>query len=313
MTKFNWRLLWCFPVVVLGVIPACGDDKAQDVSASQTTAPAETGEASNSETGGVTTSGPGSTSEAPTTTTTTSVPSTSGDDTEDTVSFFMLTTGGTIGQCDPFVQDCPDGEKCAAYAEGGGSAWNSHKCVPVTGTGAAGDLCTTEGGAVSGFDDCAKGFMCWNVSAENVGYCVEQCTGTEANPTCLDTVCTYFSNPLWLCLPTCDPLLQDCPGTDVCVPVGGEFVCVLDASGDGGVEGDPCEYVNSCDKGLACMNTSVSSDQCDPNASGCCMPFCEFPDEGDTCKGGTQCVQWYDAEMGIPPGKEDIGICVIPS
>ena len=79
--------------------------------------------------------------------------------------------GGTI-ECDVFAQDCKGAdEKCTAWAEGGGGAWNATKCVKETGKKIAGDVCTTEGGGVSGMDDCAKGNMCWNVNDKNEGIC----------------------------------------------------------------------------------------------------------------------------------------------
>ncbi len=307
---------------------ACGDDKGQDsITNPQPTQNPTNAEDGESETGVTPTTGSdpttpgtmtqttpsGPTSESESNTTPPATESDAESDSDDTVSFFVMTTGGDVAMCDPFAQDCPDGEKCAAYAEGGGSSWNAYKCVPVTGTGTAGDPCTTEGGGVSGFDDCALGFMCWNVNAENIGYCLEQCVGSEAQPTCSTGVpCTITGNPLFLCLPECDPLLQDCAGDDLCIPSGDSFVCVLDASGDGGAVGDPCEFANSCTKGNVCLNTEGASNQCDPNSSGCCMPFCEFPADPNPCPDVTQCVQWFDPMMGIPPGKENIGFCAVP-
>ncbi len=223
--------------------------------------------------------------------------------------------GGTI-ECDVFAQDCKNAdEKCTAWAEGGGGAWNATKCVKVTGTGIAGDKCTTEGGGVSGMDDCAKGHMCWNVNDKNEGICVALCTGTPMAPKCEAGFKCAIANEgvLNLCLPSCDPLLQDCDGTDLCIPNGDGFLCVLDASGDMGKENDPCMFANSCDKGLLCLNTTSASTDCNKMATGCCSPFCDFAKQDTICPKGTECVQWFDPMMPIPPGLEDVGVCAIPA
>ena len=31
------------------------------------------------------------------------------------------------GECDAFAQECPEGQKCAPYADDGGSSWNNTK------------------------------------------------------------------------------------------------------------------------------------------------------------------------------------------
>ncbi len=227
----------------------------------------------------------------------------------------------TIKLCDVFKQDCPEGEKCSAFAEGGGSSWNATKCVPVTGEGTPGDVCKTEGGGVSGLDDCEKGGFCWDVNEMNEGICVELCGGTEAAPTCSDEQefnCAVVNDGvLNLCLPNCDPLVQDCEGDDLCLPIGDTFVCVLDASGaDTGKALDPCEFANACDKGLVCLNPSASG-KCDANAGGCCMPLCDLADQQAADAGckevadDTSCVSLYEEGMA-PPDFETVGICVVP-
>jgi len=216
-------------------------------------------------------------------------------------------------QCDVYAQNCPRGQKCAAWAEGGGSAWNATKCVDITGDGAPGDPCTAEGGGISGIDDCALGSMCWNVDENNQGTCIMLCTGTPAEPMCPLMFQCYISadGVLNLCIFTCDPLLQDCPGTDLCIFNVSDFRCVSDDSGDGGQTNDPCEFVNSCDKGLVCLNTTTASSACDQDTTGCCQPFCKYPNA--PCPNpDQQCVQWFDPMMPIPPEYNDLGICAIP-
>lgn len=46
--------------------------------------------------------------------------------------------------CDPFEQDCPAGQKCAAWSNNASSAWNATRCVPVTGDQQPGEPCTVQ-------------------------------------------------------------------------------------------------------------------------------------------------------------------------
>ena len=165
---------------------------------------------------------------------------------------------------------------------------------------------------MSGVDNCAKASMCWDVDGDtNEGVCVAFCEGSPEEPTCDPGFSCRITGDgvLILCLPDCDPLVQDCPGDDTCIPDGGgSFICVLDASGDAGVYGDPCEFANSCDPGLYCLPPEYVED-C--KGAGCCTPFCDTS-EANTCPGDTQeCVPWYEEGMA-PPGNEDIGICGVP-
>jgi hypothetical protein len=213
------------------------------------------------------------------------------------------------GECDPWAQDCKEGEKCSAYADNGGNSWNNTKCVPVAEeAGVPGDPCTVEGSGVSGFDSCAKGAMCWDVDPmTNKGACIDLCDGTPDAPLCESGfACAIANDVLNLCLPDCDPLAQDCANDNLCIPSGEGFVCVLDASNEEGQAFDPCEYGNACDKGLYCMDPAYGS-ECDAAAGGCCLPFCDL--SAPDCPGAGQvCLAWYE-EGTAPPGFEDVGIC----
>ncbi len=227
---------------------------------------------------------------------------------------FILKPDAMIGECDVWTQNCPPGDKCTAWADLLGGAWNATKCVAVIGDAAPGEPCTAPEGALAGIDDCALGAMCWDVDEANHGTCIALCTGTPAAPQCPANSVCFNHEPLNLCIPTCDPLLQDCPGDDLCLPGfidGQNFTCVLDASGDLGKTNDPCEFANACAKGLMCLDSASASTACDPGSTGCCQPFCKFP--GSPCPNpDQQCVQFFDP-MDIPPGYESVGICAIPS
>jgi hypothetical protein len=205
------------------------------------------------------------------------------------------------------------------WANDGGSSWNATKCTPVDeNPGQVGDGCTVEGSGVSGIDTCDVAMMCYYVDPEtNMGTCVAFCGGSMDNPICdPGFVCTIVNDGvLILCRPECDPILQDCeiPNT-ACLPANGtdEFTCIIDASGDLGMAGDPCEFINACDPGLFCADATVV-----PNcqAAGCCSEFCDLtvPDPNTQCtQAGQECIPWHEAGMA-PPGLEHVGACAIPA
>jgi hypothetical protein len=216
-------------------------------------------------------------------------------------------------ECDVWAQDCPEGEKCAPWISDGGAAWNALKCVPVEASGGQpGDECTTDGGGASGLDSCAIGSMCWNVDEEGNGTCVAFCEGSQENPSCADASATCVianDGVLIVCLPICDPLIQDCGGGEACYPVGDAFACGPDVSGELGLFGDPCEAINVCDAGMFCASPQLVPD-CQ-GSSGCCTSFCDLEDDG-ACPGeGQDCVSWFD-EGQAPPGAETLGACISP-
>jgi hypothetical protein len=241
----------------------------------------------------------------------------------DGVVFLLEPDGGGVSfECDLFAQDCPDGEKCMPWANDGGGAWNATRCSPVDDNpGQAGDECSVEGSGTSGIDSCDLGVMCWDVDQEtNMGTCVAMCTGDTANPICEDpdTTCSIANDgAIVLCLPVCDPILQDCAEGQACYPVAEDWVCGPDASGDTGVYGDPCEFINVCDPGYICLDPStVPAGEACEGAGGCCTAVCDLTDPmGDAqCEGaagGQTCEPWY-TEGNAPPGYEDVGACVLP-
>lgn len=235
------------------------------------------------------------------------------------MTFLQMPDGGGVGvECDVWEQDCPDGEKCMPWANNGGSAWNATRCSPVEeNPGQVGDECSVEGSGVSGLDDCDVGSMCYYVDPEtNIGSCVGFCEGSEENPMCDPGFLCSISNDgvLILCRSECDPLLQDCQGSAACLPAAGAdgFVCIVDASGEMGAPGDPCEFLNSCDPGLFCASADVVPD-CQGSA-GCCSDFCDLtaPAPADDCTlAGQECEAWF-AEGEAPPDLAHVGACALP-
>lgn len=304
----------------------CGDDKDPANSGTNTTKTTQTtnDDTDGNSTGGnnstpeVTTGGPGGDPGGD--------PGTSGtpDETagETTMGFIVpMDGGGGTKECDQWVQDCPDAkQKCMPYSGDGDGAWESLKCVDIDpNPKQVGDECMAVGGGVSGVDNCDKGLMCWNTNENDIGVCVAMCKGTPEDPECdPGTECSNSNDGvLTLCLNACDPLLQDCAGTDLCIynpEDGGEtWICVLDASGDEGQVFDPCGYLNDCDKGHLCLNASLSM-KCMPDADGCCLPLCSIEEGDKQCTdldAAMKCLPWYD-ESQMDPEKANIGVCGIP-
>ncbi len=259
---------------------------------------------------------PGTTTDpAPTTDDATSTGTTTASDEGTDDSLDPTTGGGANNQCDVWTQDCPDGQKCTAYADDGTDHWNSTHCVPVVDDPALpGDACTIADSVASGVDNCEKGSFCWYMDYVTLqGTCVPACTGSADAPVCPEKRDCDISNngTLLLCLETCDPLVPSCPADQLCFSSGdGNFICDLDNSGDAGVYGDPCAFVNSCNYGLFCAYPEEVPG-CN-NSEGCCSEFCELLADPITCTGAPMqtCEPWFN-EGAAPPGLEDVGYCTI--
>ena len=211
--------------------------------------------------------------------------------------------------CDPFEQDCPEGEKCVPFASSG-DGWDSNKCVPVTGVGKAGDPCTWAGN-VDATDDCDESSFCWNVTEVDgmeVGTCTPFCAGTADNPICDPGSQCLISNQgsVTLCIETCNPLLQDCDPGLGCFYISSEFFCVL--LGGEIPSGEPCGSWNDCVAGDICVDAATL-----PACAGasCCADFCSLADP--VClAAGTECVAFFEPGRA-PAGHEDVGVCLSPN
>lgn len=227
-----------------------------------------------------------------------------------TMGFVPMTDFGTPSECDPFAQDCPDGEKCVPYGSTGGN-WDANKCVPVTGSGSAGDPCTY-GGTVEATDDCDADTHCWDVMDVDgmaVGVCTPFCEGTADEPICPPETSCLIANEgsINLCVSTCDPLLQDCAGEGLaCFWANNDFNCIFTTQNI--PLGEPCGYINDCAEGLGCLTAEVL-----PNCGGsaCCGSWCSVSEAAPCPAMGTECTAFFEEGMA-PPGYEDIGVCILP-
>lgn len=295
-------------------LAGCGDDKngMTTDSGGSTTSP------TSGTTGGTTS---GTTGENPTTSgTTAEETSTSG-----TTMMVDPTTGGSTGggggMCNPRTQDCADGEKCTAYATPMSMVgWDANQCVPAPMNGGGiGDPCQIDDGqsVFSGLDNCAAGGFCFNFDfmTGKGGACIEFCKEDDTCPMTNggNAGCLEAANKgvLPICLPKCDPLIQDCADMQGCFgdPSIEFFFCAaVDPGPNTGLDNSPCEYTNACQPGFSCAAAAVV-DGCDPMAVGCCTPFCTVGDNTD-CAPKEECVPFYS--MNPPPGLEMVGICAIP-
>lgn len=212
--------------------------------------------------------------------------------------------------CDFFEQDCPRGRKCVPVATGGSTAWNGLHCRDVVDEPAGlGEPCTHFGGRADPIDDCDLGSLCLTPGSSQggEGHCVALCVGSLDDPVCDDpqSTCTIASEPPGFCLPSCDPLLQDCQGGQGCYVVGSTFSCAPDASMGGGTPGSPCEFINACAPGSACVAPS-DVPGCD-GAVGCCTAFCDLGDPTPPCLPGQACLPFDD---GMP--MTNPGLCGVP-
>lgn len=285
--------------------------------------------------GDTSTADTGSTSSPTTADPTTGAPSSTGADTsgggfmlppDEGVGFIMPKDGGGCSgcgfglrckQCDPWVQDCPRGDKCIACDGTGDDEWDHHGCIPLpVDPDHAGEPCTVEGSVASGVDSCDRDTMCWFIDPNTLtGVCVPRCTGSPDNPVCADGTRCLISNDgtLNLCLPSCDPLGADCGPGRLCVPSETwkpvDFVCTTDDSGAGGQLFDACDAPDTCNPGLLCTDPELAT-ECDATADGCCLPYCDLT-AAPACPGALQeCLPFFPEDP--PPGHEDLGVCGIP-
>jgi hypothetical protein len=230
--------------------------------------------------------------------------------------FLQMTDGGTADpECSPWTQDCPPGQKCVPFATEGSDAWDSARCSPIVADpDPVGEPCTVEKSGTSGLDTCVAGAMCWEVDPETLeGICVGLCTGDEAVPLCEQegTVCIIANDgALPICLPTCDPVLQDCTPGHTCYPFDDVFVCAPDDPNAMGGAGESCEAIAVCNPGLLCVQPELVPD-C-PSDVACCTPFCNVTDPMPPCLPGQACTPYYEPGMA-PEGFEDVGTCTLPT
>lgn len=305
---------WLFGLAVLAA-SGCTDKSTETGSAGQDTTGGGNGESSTSGGGGTTTTGTPGTGASTSGGGMSGSSSGSASDPTTGCGFICPTDGGVSGECDPRVQDCPDGQKCTAVSPAPGEPWGVNKCIEIKGSSGVGDPCDIEGGKYTGVDNCGEGLICL-LSDDNGmgGVCVEFCDVSDNCPNTMNAKCVVYNDgSLPICLASCDPLVQDCPEGQGCYNSAGDtFVCFKESAMPGeGMPGSECMYINQCQKGSFCAAVDAVAN-CPMGASGCCTPYCPVSGGDVPCQMGEMCVAFF--EMGMaPPGYEDVGVCVIPA
>ena len=234
----------------------------------------------------------------------------SADEESDTESVFVPPPpDSAVAICDPWAQDCPDGQKCVPYSSTGSGVWDANHCVDIMGDDQVGDTCSYQGIA-SGEDSCGADSHCWDVmdvDGQLQGVCTPFCTGTVDNPICgPDTSCLIANEgAITLCIATCDPLLQECSEGLACFWANNDFNCIFTT--DESPEGQPCGYINDCAPGNFCAAAEVLP-ACDDAA--CCAAFCDLSDPQCAVQ-GTECAPFFEEGVAAP-GYEDVGVCIMP-
>jgi len=161
-------------------------------------------------------------------------------------------------------------------------------------------------------DDCGETSFCYPEDGPGIGLtgtCRAFCEGTADDPECdADLSCALaYAGSLSLCVPSCDPLLQDCGGDDICVWHNSDFGCMapLDETHE---LGEPCGAFNDCVAGSYCLIAELL-DEC--AGSACCSAFCDLSLDPDPCAAGLACTAFFEQESA-PEGFEDLGVCVAP-
>jgi hypothetical protein len=172
-----------------------------------------------------------------------------------------------------------------------------------------GESCVFAGIEV-GTDTCDGEGWCFQtqeIEGELVGECFAFCDGTPNAPECPDGSSCSISGDgtVTICLPNCDPLVQDCNDGQGCYWTNADFQCVFATSDY--PEGEPCGYINDCAPGNACV-VAETLPACD--GASCCAAWCNL-DAPDCSIPGTSCTPWFE-QGEAPAGLDHIGICVSP-
>ena len=232
------------------------------------------------------------------------------DDTNNTSASFYAPSEDivSVSECDPFQQDCPEGEKCVPAVEEGPGG-DANECVPVTGTKTAGEACTHLGFDMP-TDDCDADHLCFYVdgSEGDEGVCVPFCTGTADDPVCDEGSACLVSFVDAVCLPECDPLLQDCEDPLVCGWINTWFACV-EPTGPSAGPGEACEGLLGCVPDGVCVGSSFV-EGCE--APSCCAELCDLAAVDFECANpALVCVPFFEEGMA-PEDYANVGLCLAP-
>ncbi len=279
------RLLFLGSItVLLGVGAACGDS-GSSTSGTGASGPGSGGASTSTATG---MGGAGST----TTTTNTTTSTSSGP--------LMCPSAVTtipMGDCDVFLQDCPNtNQTCAFVSDGaGGSPGTSTGCITANGLKTIGLPCADDGECAAGLfclDKCSP--ACCPDTDEPCG--PGQCNLTVTiggDPSLTFFACT-FSDSCTLFDPNSCVAGEDChlgadPGSAYCSP----------PSPTPKNEGEACMYVNDCGESQNCLGNATDGSFC--------RYLCQAGSNAAPGLGGCPANQVCD--LGFDTGFTDVGAC----
>lgn len=195
------------------------------------------------------------------------------------------------GSCNPYAPDCPEGQKCSAWSEDGGT-----RCIPLSAqTVGEDEVCWTYSVANGDYlDNCDEGLFCDSrlIDPEDAGsgLCVAQCTCSPADRVCGDGA-WCFGNPTYpgiaLCFSVdgCNPLKADCDEARACYPILRVNDYAFHCRAPGVLPpGSPCPEGVNCDENSICSNNV-------------CRRVCDLEDPA-ACEAGENCVTY------VPPGEQ---------
>lgn len=221
---------------------------------------------------------------------------------------------GEEWDCDPYLQDCPEGSKCLPRIHSSPKIdFGGYVCGLVLGDLGAGEPCTAQVSGEVRVDDCGPGGVCQNLREagdEFVGTCAPHCMGSADDPQCpAGHSCAeeFFAGPIY-CARDCDPLAQDCQESSSCRWSGERFECMLDLE-QLPSESD-CAHLNDCASGNICVSAEVLT--CE--TATCCASFCDLEQGDEACQlidPSYVCVGFFEDDA-VPPGLPTLGLCVLP-
>ena len=109
----------------------------------------------------------------------------------------------------------------------------------------------------------------------------------------------------------CDPLAQDCDGGEGCYVnlSNGEQSCATPF--EPGTQGDPCEFINSCEVGYGCNLLAAPDSQ-----ERVCAFFCDPEGGSPTCADGPgpmyECRRINEFWSDVPDVSSALGMCLDP-
>lgn len=214
--------------------------------------------------------------------------------------------------CDPVSNTgCADDEKCSFLVESESPLTGRTTCVPA-GNVPPGGACTRGPAGETGYDNCAGNASCV------AGTCQEICLD-EPDSCSVENEACFLQPPAYsdregvgLCLPSCDPVAQDCPAGEGCYldAASGDSACATPVT-ESGMQGDDCQFQNACQIGYGCV---LNNDPVAPTGLSCAF-FCDAGGGGGrSCADGPgptfTCVrisEFYADSERVP---DEIGMCI---